>query len=120
MLDGAIGKAQELGRLIGQTDEYRALQRARERMGNDRDVVDLVNRLGELEREVAVALRRGEAPPEPVQDEYEQVVSRLQASPVYQGFVAAQANFDKVLARVNDAITQGMEAAAQSRIILPS
>jgi hypothetical protein len=34
--------------------------------------------------------------------------------------VAAQSNFDKLLTRVNDEISRGMEMGAQSRIILPS
>ena len=31
-MEGISEKAKELGRLIGQTDEYKALQRARERL----------------------------------------------------------------------------------------
>ncbi|HEX6940361.1 MAG TPA: YlbF family regulator [Longimicrobiales bacterium] len=120
MLDVTLEKARDLGRLIGQTDEYQALQRARQRLGEDRDVVALINRLAELEQGIAQSLHRGEAPEEAVREEYEQVVSRLQASPVYQGLVAAQANFDKVLGRVNEEIAHGMEAGAKSRIILPS
>lgn len=113
-------KARDLGRLIGQTDEYQALQRARQRLSDDREVVGLVNRVAELEQAIARSLQRGEAPEESVREEYEQVVSQLQASPVYQGLVAAQANFDRVLGRVNEEIANGMEAAAKSRIILPS
>ncbi|NIY07186.1 MAG: hypothetical protein GWN02_02390 [Gemmatimonadetes bacterium] len=120
MRDAMMEKARELGRLIGQTDEYKALQRARERMNEDRETVELVNRVAEMEQDVARAIQRGEAPEESVREEYEQVISRLQSSPVYQGLVAAQSNFDKILARVNEEIGKGMEAAAQSRIILPS
>ena len=113
-------KARDLGRLIGQTDEFKALQRARERVGDDREVVSLINRLDELEQEVGRSLRRGEAPPATIRQEYDDLVSKLQASPVYQSLVAAQANFDRILTRVNEEIGKGMEAAAQSRIILPS
>lgn len=120
MLEGTMEKARELGRLLGQTSEYQALQRARQRLGDDREVVALVNRVAELEQDIALALQRGESPEDGVRDEYERVVSELQASPVYQGLVAAQANFDRVLGRVNEEIAMGMEAGAQSRIILPS
>lgn len=120
MLEVTMDKARELGRLLGQTAEYQALQRARQRLGEDREIVTLVNRVAELERGIALALQRGEAPDEAVREEYERVVSELQASPVYQGLVAAQANFERVLGRVNDEIAKGMEAGAQSRIILPS
>ena len=42
----------------------------------------------------------------------------LQASAAYQGLVAAQSNFDKLLQRVNEEIGKGIEAGSQSRIIL--
>lgn len=120
MLESTLEKARELGRLLGQTEEYGALGRARERVENDRELVGLINRLAEIEQTLAASLRRGEAPTDEVRNEYEQVFSSLQASAVYQGLVAAQANFDKVLGRVNEEIGNGMEAASKSRIILPS
>ena len=67
-----------------------------------------------------MALHAGREPADQVKIEYEQVFAQLQAMPVYQGMVAAQSNFDKLLARVNEEISRGMEAGAQSRIILPS
>lgn len=113
-------KARELGRILGQGSEYQALDRARKRAMEDRELTTAMNRLGELEREIATALRAGNEPTAEVQAEYEQLFSQLQASPVYQGLVAAQANFDKVLARVNEYITEGIEAGSRSRIILPT
>ena len=53
-------------------------------------------------------------------EEYEKAFGRLQASPVYQGLVAAQANFDRVLGRVNEGITKAIEEGAKSRIIISS
>ena len=38
--EGISEKARELGRLIGQTDEYKALGRARERFSDDRAAVE--------------------------------------------------------------------------------
>ena len=113
-------RAQELGRVIGQTEEYKALARARERIGDDRDAVQRMNRLSELEREVSAALHAGNDPSAAVQEEYERVFGDLQASATYQGLVAAQSNFDKILLRVNEEIGQGIESGARSRIIMPS
>jgi cell fate (sporulation/competence/biofilm development) regulator YlbF (YheA/YmcA/DUF963 family) len=113
-------KARELGRSIGQTDEYKALERARDRFSNDRASVTAVNRLSDIEGRIASALERGEEPADDVKVEYESVFSELQASPIYQGMVAAQSNFDRILARVNEDISKGIETGAGSRIILPS
>jgi cell fate (sporulation/competence/biofilm development) regulator YlbF (YheA/YmcA/DUF963 family) len=120
MADGIQEKAQELGRLLGQSDEYKALSRARQRLSDERDAVAAMNRLDELEREIATALQSGTEPAEAVKQEYEQSFMKLQSTSVYQGLVAAQSNFDKVLQRMNEEISRGMEAGAQSRIILPS
>lgn len=111
-------KADELGRILGQTDEYKALKRARERINDDREIVELLNKLGQLEGDVARSLQQGQTPDEAMQQDYEKTVSELQANPLYQGLVAAQSNFDKILGRVNETISKGMESGAQSRIIL--
>jgi cell fate (sporulation/competence/biofilm development) regulator YlbF (YheA/YmcA/DUF963 family) len=116
--EGMKDRANELGRLLGQSDEYKALARARERLTNDRDAVEAMNRLDVLEREISAALHNGQEPPELTKQEYETIFATLQSSVVYQGLVAAQSNFDKILARVNEEIGRGMEAGSQSRIIL--
>lgn len=115
-----IEKARELGRLLGQTPEYQAVTRAQQRLESDREAVATMNRLAELEGEVAVALRSGREPSDTVKAEYEQVFSALQSLAGYQALVAAQTNFDKQVSKVNDEISRGIETAAQSRIILPS
>lgn len=120
MDDGIREKAKELGRLLGQTDEYQALQRARQRVNEERELVTLLNRMAELEESVAGALERGETPAEAAARDYEATFSELQANPAYQGLVAAQANFEKIMARVHEEMGVGIAAGAQSRIILPS
>lgn len=120
MTDGMKERARDLGRLLGQSDEYKALERARQRLTEDSAVVSTMNRLDVLEREIAAALHNGQEPPDSTKEEYERIFLELQATPIYQGLVAAQSNFDKVLARVNQEISRGMEAGAGSRIILPS
>jgi cell fate (sporulation/competence/biofilm development) regulator YlbF (YheA/YmcA/DUF963 family) len=113
-------RARELGRQLGQSDEYRALDRARKRFGEDAESIAAFERLQSLEREIAQSLERNEEPAMATTTEYEQRFSALQGSPIYQALVAAQSNFDKLLGRVNDEITKGIDAGAQSRIILPS
>lgn len=117
-MEAVSEKARDLGRLIGQTDEYKALMRARERFAEDREAVTRVNRLAELEAAVGEAMQQGTEPSEEVREEYERVFSELQANPSYQGMVAGQSNFDRILQRVNEDISKGIEAGAASRIIL--
>lgn len=120
MQEMTLEKARELGRLVGQSDEYKALARARDRMNDDRDVSTLLSRLGELEQSLTGAMQKGETPEESEQSEYESLFTALQSNSTYQSFVAAQANFEKILSRVNEEISQGMESGAKSGIILPT
>jgi len=117
--DGMVEKARDLGRLIGQSDEYKALERARERFAADKEAVERVNMLAQLESQIAQALQRDEEPTEAAREEYEQAFSKLQSNAAYQGMVAAQSNFDRILGKVNEEISKGVETGSQSRIILP-
>jgi cell fate (sporulation/competence/biofilm development) regulator YlbF (YheA/YmcA/DUF963 family) len=120
MSEAMLEKAKDVGRMLGQTSEYKALQRARESLNEDRETVELVNRLAQLERELQGQLQQGQQPSEEQQKEYEETFSQLQSGSRYQALVAAQSNFDKVLQRVNEKIGEGIEAGAKSSIIMPS
>lgn len=118
-MDSIQEKAREIGRLISQSDEYKALRRANDRMQEDRDAVTLVNRLAALERDLTTAMRAGTEPTQEQQDEYEGLLEDLQQRSSYQAIAAAQSNFDRLMMRVNEEIARGIEAGEQSRIILP-
>jgi cell fate (sporulation/competence/biofilm development) regulator YlbF (YheA/YmcA/DUF963 family) len=113
-------RAHEVGRLISQTDEYRALKRANDRVAEDRDSVELLNKLTALQEQLGESLRRGVEPGEAEAEEYERLLGDLQGRSSYQAVVAAQSNFDRLMMRVNEQIARGIEAGEQSRIILPS
>jgi cell fate (sporulation/competence/biofilm development) regulator YlbF (YheA/YmcA/DUF963 family) len=112
--------ARDLGRSMARTDEYQTLRRAITAADDDREIGELTRRLEELESRVHDALEQGRKPDAELQNEYETAVSRLQASSTYQRLVAAQANFDRVVQRVNQTIAQGLDEGAQSRIIIPT
>jgi cell fate (sporulation/competence/biofilm development) regulator YlbF (YheA/YmcA/DUF963 family) len=110
-------KAMDLGRMIGQSPEYQALRRAEQSLRSDQDAVARLERIQELARQVDLAISRGELPDEPTTQSYEQAVRELELSPAGQGYVVARANFDKLMARVNHQISQGIEKGATSSII---
>ena len=119
MHEAMMDKARELGRLIGQTTEYKTLERARESVTEDRELSGLLQTLARLEVELAGAIERGEEPPREAAESYEKNLMQVQASSLYQSLVSAQSNFDKLLGRVNDEIGKGMQTGSRSRIILP-
>jgi cell fate (sporulation/competence/biofilm development) regulator YlbF (YheA/YmcA/DUF963 family) len=119
MSDRIMEKARELGAILGQTAEFGALSRARRRLEEDETLRPLIESMDTLERELAEMLQRGEQPDDAFRERYESSFGALQGHVSYQGMVAAQANFDRILARVNEEIGKGMEQGAGSRIILP-
>jgi cell fate (sporulation/competence/biofilm development) regulator YlbF (YheA/YmcA/DUF963 family) len=117
-MDSLWERAREVGRLVGQSDEYKAFKRANELLSSDRDTVALINRLGELQEGIARALERGEEPSQAEREEFEKVAGVVQTSAPYQRFESARANFERLMARVDEEIAKGIEAGEQSRIIL--
>lgn len=115
---GIMEQARSLGNALARTDEYQALRRAIQAADDEREIAELRSELQKLEGSISADLRAGKEPEAEVAEAYEELVSRLQANATYQRLVAAQANFDKVLQKVNGTIAQGMEEGAQSRIIL--
>lgn len=119
MSDRIMEKARELGAMLGQTAEHGALTRARKRIEDDESLRPLLSAMDSLERDLTALLQRGEEPDDAFRQRYEESFGALQAHAAYQGMIAAQANFDRILARVNESIGQGMEQGSGSRIIIP-
>jgi cell fate (sporulation/competence/biofilm development) regulator YlbF (YheA/YmcA/DUF963 family) len=110
-------KALDLGRQIGQSPEYQALRRAEGALRADTDAVARLEKIQELVRLVDSAISRGEQPDEVTTQQYELAVRDLEVSVAGQAYVVARANFDKLMARVNHQISQGIEKGATSSII---
>jgi cell fate (sporulation/competence/biofilm development) regulator YlbF (YheA/YmcA/DUF963 family) len=119
LLDSILERAREIGRQLARTEEYQALKRANERLGEDRDTVSMMNRLGDLEDQITSYLRSGREPTPEIQQEYEKVATEIQRKAAYQAVVSGQANFDRLMMRIQEEIARGIEAGEQSRIILP-
>ena len=110
-------KAQELGRLLGQSEEYKTLVRASDRMREDATCKQL---LAEVERIAQVIERAAQENREPAREQvelYDRALQSVQSNAVYQQVVAAQANFEKLMAKVNARIYEGMKQGAASPII---
>lgn len=115
-----MAKAKELGRMLGQTSEYEYLQAANRDIADDRDATELLNRARELREKAVRHLEKGEEPPEELQEELEEVRGKVQGSARYQSLVAAQTNFDKLMQKVQRAISDGMQKGSESHIVMPS
>jgi len=110
-------KAQELGRQIGQSSEYQALRRAESSLREDKDTVAKLDQIQTLARQVDQAIAQGQMPEPATAEAYENAVRELETSAVGQAYVVARSNFEKLMARVNQQISEGMEKGATSSII---
>lgn len=110
-------KAVDLGRLIGQSPEFQTLRRAESALRTDADAVARLDRIQTLARQVEAVVAQGQMPDEATTEAYETAVRELELSVTGQAYVVARANFEKLMARVNQEISNGMEKGATSSII---
>ena len=110
-------KAEELGRLLGQTEEYKALRRASDRLREDAAVQKIIAEAEHLAQEIERSAQGGQEPTKEQVEQYDRALQGVQANAVYQGMVAAQANFEKLMSKINARIYDGMKKGSASPII---
>jgi cell fate (sporulation/competence/biofilm development) regulator YlbF (YheA/YmcA/DUF963 family) len=110
-------KAKDLGRAIGQSTEYQAVKRANEALGADKEAMGHLQSMERLRGEVQRLIERGERPTDDQERQLDELLGNIQGNTTYQRFVSAQENLDKLMARINEWIVEGMEKGASSRII---
>ena len=110
-------KAKDLGRLIGQSDEYKTLMRANDGLRDDKAAVQILQSMDKLRADAQAMMDRNEEPTQAMEQELDALLARIQIMPAYQRMAAAQDNFDKLMRRVNDWIGEGIVKGAQSPII---
>ena len=110
-------KAKDLGRLLGQSDEYKQLKRANDALGEDRDAVANLQRMETLRRDAQRMLQAGQEPTQEMEQELDDLLGKVQVTSAYQRAIAAQENFDKLMMQVNQWIAEGIKSGAASPII---
>ena len=110
-------KAKELGRQIGQSTEYQAVKRSNDLLAEDTEASTVLRRMSQLRSEAQQFLERGEDPPPQMEQELDALLQKVELNPVYQRAIVAQTNFDKLMVRVNEYISEGIRTGAVSKII---
>jgi cell fate (sporulation/competence/biofilm development) regulator YlbF (YheA/YmcA/DUF963 family) len=110
-------KAEDLGRVLGQTDEYKALRRATEALREDEPVQKVLAEAERLAQDIERVAQQGKEPTKDQVEQYDKALQSVQGNPVYQQMVAAQANFEKLMAKINARIYEGIKKGAASPII---
>src|SRR6476661_5757098 len=110
-------KAKQRGRLIGQSAEYKAVKRSNDALNQDKAAVTLLRQMEQIRIDAQKMMERGEQPTEEMENKLDALLGQVQARTVYQNVVASQENFEKVMARVNEWILDGIKKGATSSII---
>ena len=110
-------KAREVGRLIGQSEEYKAVKRSSDALTADAEASTMLRRMEAIRQQAQQMIDRGEQPGPDMEQELDGLLEQVQVNPAYQRAVVAQDNFDKQMLRVNQWIAEGIKAGAASPII---
>jgi cell fate (sporulation/competence/biofilm development) regulator YlbF (YheA/YmcA/DUF963 family) len=110
-------KAQELGRLIGQSPEYQTLRRAEKTLQEDAETRARLEKIDQLARQIDEQVQQRKVPEEGTVNEYETAVRDLEVSTQGQAYVTARANYEKLMAKVNQQMAAGIERGSTSSII---
>ena len=110
-------KANDLGRLIGQSAEYQAVKRANDALQEDRELLGALQRMEQLRTEAQRMLQQGQQPTAEMEQDLDQLLTKVQGSMLYQRVLTANENFDKVMVQVNQWILEGIKKGATSSII---
>lgn len=110
-------RARDLGRLIGQSAEYQSMRRVSQSLHGDEKASSLLREMEQLQLEAQRMIERGEQPGADMEQRLDALLGEVQGNRTYQEMVVAQENFDKVMARVNEWILEGIRSGAASPII---
>jgi cell fate (sporulation/competence/biofilm development) regulator YlbF (YheA/YmcA/DUF963 family) len=111
-------KAKDLGRSIGQSDEYKAVKRSSEALNGDREASTVLRQMEQIRKEAQAMMDRGEEPTAEMEQQLDTLLQQVQTNSAYQSAISAQDNFDKLMLRVNQWIADGIRTGATSSIIL--
>lgn len=111
-------KAKDLGRLIGQSAEYKAVKATAEALNGDATAVQALQAIEQLREQAQGMIERGERPTPEMEQQLDRLLQSVQGNMAYQRAIAAQENFDKLMLQVNSWISEGIRAGAQSSIVL--
>ncbi len=110
-------RAKELGRLIGQSQEYQNVKRANDALTNDAEAMRILAEMEKIRGAAQESIARGMQPGEEVEKQLDDLLSTVQHNAAYQKVLVAQENFDKLMARANSWILDGIRKGAASPII---
>jgi cell fate (sporulation/competence/biofilm development) regulator YlbF (YheA/YmcA/DUF963 family) len=110
-------RARELGRLIGQSQEYQSVRRANEALTNNEEAMRILAEMEKLRAQAQEGIARGQSPGAELEQKLDDLLATVQQNEAYQRVLVAQENFDKLMAHANAWILEGIRKGSASPII---
>jgi cell fate (sporulation/competence/biofilm development) regulator YlbF (YheA/YmcA/DUF963 family) len=93
------------------------VKRSSDALNRDREAVTILQQMEKIRMDAQQMIAKGEQPTPEMEEQLDDLLTKVQANPVYQRAISAQENFDKVMYQVNNWIMDGMKKGATSSII---
>ena len=93
------------------------MKRSSDALNGDREAVTILQQMEKIRMDAQQMIAKGEQPTPEMEEQLDDLLTKVQANPVYQRAISAQENFDKVMYQVNNWIMEGMKKGATSSII---
>jgi cell fate (sporulation/competence/biofilm development) regulator YlbF (YheA/YmcA/DUF963 family) len=101
-------KAKELGEEIRNTEQYKVLETAGQKLKDDESAQDLIKELQEVQKQIEFAQRSGVPPTQEQGESFNAIRQKMEANSSVQEFMKAQQQFNTVMETVNNAIGKGI------------
>ncbi len=110
-------KSKTLGRAIGQTDAAKALGRAEKAIMEDEETKELFEEVKQTEQKLMSKVQSGGEITEDEKENLRDLSNQLESKKIFQQFIAAQSEFEKLMKKVNQFIQKGISEGQNSNII---
>ncbi|WP_408956058.1 YlbF family regulator [Natroniella sp. ANB-PHB2] len=102
-------KAQELGDVIVESQEFSDLKAAEEAMGADKAAQEIIQEFQAKQRKAQMAQRNGKPVSDELKKELQGIQAKMQQNEHVKGYMEAQEKFGKVMQTVNQVISAAIQ-----------
>ncbi|NLC10748.1 MAG: YlbF family regulator [Firmicutes bacterium] len=104
-----IKKAKELGRQLKDTKEYQELERTGAQLREDTTAQQVIQEVQDAQQKIEFSQKAGVQPSQEQLTEFQQKRQGMQTNVTIRAFMKAQEDFNTVMKKVNDAISEGVK-----------
>lgn len=112
-------KAKDLAGAIVQSEEFATMKKAGKEFSQSQEAQDLVKEYHQKQQTLQVAKLQGRPISEEEKGEMDTLLAQLQENRVLKSYMDAQNSFDLLMQKINQVISEEIQRAEETDIILP-